>query len=75
MKEFTNVVLVGAEVEVPPTSRRHRAPGWCETEETATTVKSVAFNAREDVRRFGPRESRIAQSGGRLRPRAHKCEK
>ena len=50
-ESFTKVFLDAVEAEVPPLRRRSHKVGWCETAETSAAF-TVAWNAREDARRF-----------------------
>ena len=49
-ESFTKVILDAVEAEVPPPRRTHKL-GWCETAETSAAF-TIAWNAREDARRF-----------------------
>ena len=50
-ESFTKVILDAVEAEVPPPPRRTHKLGWCETAETSAAF-AIAWNAREDARRF-----------------------
>ena len=50
-ESFTKVILDAVEAEVPPPPRRTHKLGWCETAETSAAF-TIAWNAREDARRF-----------------------
>ena len=57
-ESFTKVVLDAIEAEVSPLPHRTHKLGWCERAETSAAF-TVAWNAREDARRFmcvNPRE-------------------
>lgn len=38
---FASVVLAATEREVPPTTRRHQAPGWCTTEVIEIAIREA----------------------------------
>ena len=50
-ESFTKVILDAVEAEVPAPPRRTHKLGWRETAETSATF-TIAWNAREDARRF-----------------------
>ena len=50
-ESFTKVVVHAVEAELPPPPRRTHNLGWCETAET-TAAFTIAWDAREDARRF-----------------------
>ena len=50
-ESFTKVIIEAVKADVPPPPRRTHKLGCCETAETSAAF-TIAWNAREDARRF-----------------------
>ena len=50
-KSFTKVILDAVGAELPPPPHHAHKLRWCETAETSAAF-TIAWNAREDARRF-----------------------